>query len=483
MNSIRKSLAYSLLSSNAVTALQFFGSLIIARLLTPEQIGIFSVAAVVVALAQITRDLGVSGYIIQVKELTTEILRAAFGLALLSAGCLALALSLASGAIADFYAEPRLQEVMLVLALNFALTPFGSVTMACVRREMGFRALAMVDVLSALLSLAVTIALAYLGHGAMSLAWGAIAGTLVSVLAAQLLRPAYMPWLPGLKGASAILKFGSITTSSSILGYLNGSAADLVLGKLASMSAVAYFNRAASLNRFFGNLLAKALNPVLLPAFSNIRRQEGDISAAFLSGTALLTAVTWPLYALIAIMAEPLILLMFGDQWRVSIELVPYIALTAMLSSTYTLCGPSYVARGKPSLNLISEAINLPIKLGAIIYFAPDGVLAVAKAWPWIAFSGAVVHHIIIARELHVSPWRFVGTLWQSAAVTVVAAIGAWLPFQFIANHPATHEVTQLLAGAAGGALSWVLATSLFRHPVSLELTKARTFLSDKLRK
>ena len=481
MNSIRKSLGYSLLSSNAVTGLQFFGSLIIARLLTPEQIGIFSVAAVVVALAQIIRDLGVSGYIIQVEKLTTEILRAAFGLALLSAGALALALSLASGSIATFYAEPRLQEVMLILALNFALTPFGSVTMACIRREMGFRAIAVVDVLSALISLGVTIALAYLGYGAMSLAWGAIAGTIFSTLAAQFLRPAYMPWLPGLKGASAILKFGSITTSSSIIGYLNTSATDLVLGKLSGMSAVAYFNRAASLNRFFGGLLSKALNPVLLPAFSNIRRQDGDLGFAFLNGTSLVTAVTWPLYAFIAILAEPLILLMFGDQWRVSIELVPYIAMTALLSSTYTLCGASYVARGKPSLNLISEAINLPIKVGAIIYFAPASVLAVAKAWPWIALSGAIVHQVLIATELRISPWRFIRSLWQSLVVTVLSTIGAWLAFQFIAdNQRTTHEVTQLLAGAAGAGALWVLAIYLVRHPVSIELAKARTFLTSK---
>lgn len=482
MNSIRKSLGYSLLSSNAVTGLQFFGSLIIARLLTPEQFGIFSVAAVVVAIAQILRDLGVSAYIIQVQDLTSEILRAAFGLALLSASTIAFALSLASGSIADFYAEPRLQDVMLVLAINFALTPFGSVTMACIRREMGFRAIGIVDVLSALISLGVTICLAYFGHGAMSLAWGAIAGTVVSVIAAQFLRPAYMPWLPSLRGASAILKFGSITTSSSILGYLNNSATDLVLGKLSGMSAVAYFNRAASLNRFFGTLLSKALNPVLLPAFSNIRRQDGDLGFAFLNGTSLLTAITWPLYAIIAILAEPLILLMFGDQWRVSIELVPYIALTALLSSTYTLCGPSYVARGKPSLNLISEAINLPIKVGVIIYFAPDGVLAVAMAWPWIALSGAFVHQVLIATVLEISLWHFIRSLWLSMVVTVLSAVGGWLAYQFVAdNYPTTHDATQLLAGAAGAGILWMLAIYLVRHPVSVELAKVRSSLTRKL--
>lgn len=482
MNSIRKSLGYSLLSSNAVTGLQFIGSLIIARQLTPEQIGIFSVAAVVVALAQILRDLGVSGYIIQVEKLTTEILRAAFGLALLSAGGLALALSLASGSIATFYAEPRLQDVMFILALNFALTPFGSVTMACIRREMGFRAIAVVDVLSALISLGVTISLAYLGHGAMSLAWGAIAGTLVSVIGAQVLRPDYMPFWPSLRGVSGILKFGSITTSSSIVGYLNMSATDLILGKLTGMSAVAYFNRAASLNRFFGGMITKALGPVLLPVMSQIKRDGGSIREAFLNGTALATAIIWPLYAAIAVLAEPLILVMFGNQWHSSVELVPYIALTALLSATYTMSGASFVALGRPSLSLIAESINLPIKVITIILMAPMGVLAVAKSWPWIALAGAVVQQILMKRALGIGPWQLIASLNKSIAVTVLSVSGTIVGYQILIKaFPSSHLVFHLLAGASGTLVAWIGAIYLFAHPIKSEIQRILKTVKSKV--
>lgn len=481
-NSVRKSIGYSLLSSNAVTALQFFGSLVIARLLTPEQIGIFSVASVLAAVAQILRDLGSSGYIVQVEKLTTEILRAALGVTLLAAGAIASVLALASGAIAAFYGEPRVQDVMLVLALNFALTPFGAVTMACVRREMRFRAIAVANMCSALLSLAVSIVLAYLGYGAISLAWGSVAGTLASIIASFFIRPAYMPWLPGLRGAGAILGFGSITTTSSILAYLNMAAADLVLGKLAGMSAVAYFNRAASLNRFFGTMLSSALNPVLLPAFAEIRRGGGDVRQAFQKGTVLVTAISWSVYTVIAVLAEPLILVLFGDQWRDSIDLVPFIAMTAVLSGTYTMCGASYVALGKPGLNLFVEATNLPIKVAAIVLVASGGALAVAQAWPWIGFAGAVVHQYLIWRELGMSPMVFWYPLWKSGVLASLCGGGAWLG-SFFAAGIASASAVQLVAGGLAGAVMWALTVWVVRHPICGEIDKVAGFLGNKLRR
>lgn len=481
-NSVRKSIGYSLLSSNAVTVLQFVSSLIIARLLTPEQIGIFSVASVLVAVAQILRDMGASGYIIQVEKLTTEILRAALGVTLLAAGVIAAGFALASGAIAAFYGEPRVQDVMFVLALNFALTPFGAVTMACVRREMRFRAIAVANLFSAVISLAVSIALAYLDYGAISLAWGSVAGTLASIVAAYVMRPAYMPWAPSLKGASAILGFGTVTTSSSILAYVNMAAADLVLGKLAGMSAVAYFNRAASLNRFFGTMLSKALNPVLLPAFSEIRRNGGDVRQAFQKGTVMVTAVTWPVYTVIAVLAEPLILVLFGDQWCASVDLVPFIAMTAVLSGTYTMCGASYVALGKPGLNLIAEATNLPIKVLVIVLVASGGALAVAQAWPWIALAGAVVHQYLIRRELGISPMAFWRPLWRSGAMALLCGAGAWLG-TWSAAGIASVPAIPLLAGTMAGAVTWMLAVWLVRHPVKGEIDKVAGFLGKKLRR
>lgn len=482
MNSVRKSIAYSLLSSNAVTALQFFGSLAIARLLTPEQIGIFSVASVVIALAQILRDMGASGYVIQAEKLTGELLQSAFGLALLSAMGIAAALGLASGFIADFYGEPDVREVMLILALNFALTPFGALTVACLRREMRFKAIGMLDFASAIVALATSVSLALLGHEAASLAWGAVAGTLATVLGTIRLRPAYLPWLPRFRGMRPILRFGSLTTASSVLYYLSMNATDLVLGKLASMSAVAYFNRAASLNRFFGNMITKAIGPVLLPAFAEFKRQGRDIGKTFNHSTRLLTAVVWPVYAMIAVLAEPLVLTLFGAQWGAAVPLVPYIATTALISSTYTMCGACYTALGRPSLNLLVEGIHLPIKIGVIVWLAPSGVLAVAQAWPVLALAGAVVHQVLLQRELDVSLSVMLAHLWQSLLVVLITAVGGGLSARFLAGLSVSyHHELSLLGGFGGAALAWLLALQLSRHPLVGELKRIVLTLRPKL--
>lgn len=481
MNSVRKSIAYSLFSSNAVTALQFFGSLAIARLLTPEQIGIFSVASVVIALAQILRDMGASGYVIQVETLTRELLQSAFGLALLSALGIAAFLGLASGYIADFYGEPGVQQVMLVLALNFALTPFGALTVACLRRDMRFKAIAALDCASALVSLATSVSLALLGQGAVSLAWGAVAGTLATVIGTIRLRPAYLPWLPRFRGMRPILGFGSITTASSILYYLGMNATDLILGKLAGMSAVAYFNRAASLNRFFGNMITKAIGPVLLPALAELKRQGRDIGQTFNHSTRLLTGVVWPVYAMIAVLAEPLVLTLFGPQWESAVPLVPYIALTALLSSTFTMCGACYTALGRPGLNLMVETIHLPIKVGVIVWLAPSGILAVAQSWPAVTLAGAVVHQILLRRQLGIGFATLAAHLWQSLLVTLGSAGAGYLAARLLAGLNSTFRLElMLLGGFCGAALAWLATLFLSRHPLVGELKRIVLTLTPK---
>ena len=480
MSKIRSSILYSLASSNVITAMQFAGTLIIARLLRPEEIGLYSVASVVVALSQIVRDLGASGYIVQVKELTPAVLRGAFGLMLLSAGFIGGGIWFASPAIATFYGEPAMQDIMRVLALNFALTPVGSVTLAVVRREMRFRAVAIVNLASTAVSLISSIVLAQLGYGAMSLAWGAIAGTLATFIGSLILRPATMPWAPSLYGIRPILTFGSLTTGSSILSHLNMSASDLVLGKFGDMGAVAYFNRAASLNRFFGTMLMTGLQPVLLPALSQIRRDGSDMKASILKATSMVTGITWPVYAVIAVLAEPLILVMFGDQWVSSIPLVPYIALTALLSSTYTLCGASYTARGKPSLNLLAEGINLPIKVALIVMAAPLGVLAVARVWPLAAVAGAVVHQILLYKTFGISPLDLFRPLWRSLAVTLVAvlvSIAISQTFSTTFNDVRDRDLTILLTTCIGSGLAWFAGILLFKHPLATELRQLRRAL------
>src|SRR5687768_5304857 len=117
--SIRRSLFIQFLNSYSGTAIAFVSVVILARLLTPQEIGVFSVCMAFVGFLHTLRDFGIGAYLLQERHLDKEILRSAYGLALLFAWSAGGILALSSGAVADFFHEPGVRSVTLVLALNF----------------------------------------------------------------------------------------------------------------------------------------------------------------------------------------------------------------------------------------------------------------------------------------------------------------------------------------------------------------------------
>lgn len=470
MPSIRSSLAYSFLNTNVVIALQFFSSLIVARLLTPEDFGVFTVAAVFIGIAQTMRDFGVTSYLIQAKEITREMLRAAFGLMLTLAWIIGLTLIALSGAIAEFYREPQVRDIILVLALNFFVTPLGSVTLAVARRDMRFRELAFIGIGTTVVSVAVTVILALRGYGAMSLAWGGVANTFATFLFTLPLRTHQMSWLPSLRGIRKMLRFGGTVTSASIIGFINGSIPDIFLGRLMNMEAVGFFSRATSLNRYFATALSGIIGPVMLPWLSQLNRDGACMREVYEKITERVTGLSWPVYAMIGILAEPLIYVLFGHQWTASAELVPYICIAAMLSATYTASGAMYLAKGRPFYNLLSEVVNLPVKVIAILLTAPHGLLAVAMTWPLVALVGALVQQAFLHKELNVRLRETPRYLGKSALLTAVPALLTWVILQPMdAQVP---QIVKLVAGGSVGFVAWLAMLRLTRHPLLDEMRK-----------
>ena len=479
MSSVRTSLAYAFLNANAITALQFFSSLILARLLSPSEFGVYSTAAVFVGIAQLLREFGVASYVVQAKSITTDLLRAAFTLLLMLAWSIGLILALLSSSIAEFYREPAARDIVLVLALNFFVTPLGAVTMAVAQRNMRFRAIALIGIAGTIVGTVATIFLAMQGYGPISLAWGAVAGTVATFVCTLPLRTAEMSWWPTLHGLKPLLRFGGTVTSSNVLGYVNRSASDIMLGRLINMDAVGLFNRAASMNRYFTSALNGALAPVMLPWLSQLNRAGTSLEDIYEKITERITGLSWPVYAVIALLSDPLIHVLFGDQWRSSAGLVPFICMAAMVSVPYTASGALFLAKGKPANNLLSEAINLPIKVIAILVAAPYGLYAVAVAWPFVALAGAAVQQILLSRVLKVRLMDSGRYLGKSALVTLVVVLATWSGLQTLANEAAS--IIKLVVGGGISFVVWAATLKLLKHPLYEELLRLVQQLKSRL--
>src|SRR6185437_13012588 len=136
--SVRKALSLTFVRSGVSFVLSAVALVLISRLLTPSEIGVFSVAAALVALAQMLRAFGIGEFIIQEKNLTPDLVRTAFTVNLIVACALAAILFGTSNLVGQFYGDPGAGRVTRVLSLVFVLMPFGAIPMAYMRREMQF---------------------------------------------------------------------------------------------------------------------------------------------------------------------------------------------------------------------------------------------------------------------------------------------------------------------------------------------------------
>lgn len=206
-------------------------------------------------------------------------------------------------------------QVLHVLGLSLLLIPFGATIQAWLHRHMRFGPLLVIRVGSCATQVGTSIALAWTGHGFMSLAWGSIAGVSSTVLLSNLYRPAELRVLPSLRHMRGVFRFGGRTVVMSFLGELSAGLPEMIVGRTLGMSPVGLYNRARGQLQLFNRLFGDSIFAVGLPHFARLHREGKPLAADFRHGAECMLAVSWPIFAGLALFAEPLIRLLYGPQW------------------------------------------------------------------------------------------------------------------------------------------------------------------------
>ena len=467
MSNVRKGFLIALLSSNGMMLINFVASLFIARLLTPEEIGIFSVAYVFAGLLRTIREMGLGAYLVQETELTSARIQTAFGISLLIASFCGLALFSLAGFAGRFYNEPRMTDALYVASVGFFLVPLGATTMSLLRRDMRFADIARIDLAATIIQNITAVYLAWVGTGFMSLAWGSLAGILASVLGVLFYRPAGLPWRPSLSEWRRVLRFSSYVSGSSLIGFANQSASDLVLGKLLGMEAVAFFNRANGLTAMLNLIIHRAINAVSLPHFAEINRQNASMLASWKHSTAILNTVVIPFYIALAFSAPLIVPYLFGSQWNASIPLVQILCLAAAIESPSGVATQIFTATGRVKLVFQLDIASLLLKLILIVTAAPYGLTTIANAY-MIASTLITIAKFISLRKviqysvfdlLYTYRWSIFPTLTSSAIAIFVLSL----------ESPPT---TTLLLLSTTTLVAWTGSCLLLNNPLKLELLK-----------
>lgn len=469
MSSVRKSLAFSALDSYVGLVLSIASTVVIARILTPAQTGVFAVAAVFASLASTFRDFGVAEYLIQEKELNDDMIRAALSVNIGISWLMASLLFGLAPFAADFYREPGVAEVMRVQAINFLLIPFGAVTMAWFRRELNMKPVFIAGLMANSVSFVVSVALALAGFGYMSLAWSSLAGVVVTVGVSVWMRPAGFPRWPGRRGIGRVLHFGKFASGVYIFGQLGKGAPEMVIGRAQDMAAVGMFSRGTGLVEVFHRLVVRAMMPVCLPYFARAVREESTPHRGLVRTMALLTGIGWPFLACMGLAAYAAIRLMYGSQWTAAVPLAQVLCLVAAVELLYYPCKEALL-----SLGLVRESNRLQISMQGLrvlglVAGVPWGLQG--ACWGLLAgtLAGAGHAHWELQRHCRLTLRDLRHTAVPSfvAAACAAAPLAAWVAWQSVDEH-------NYLQTAAVAALvcppAWLAGLRATGHPLWQEL-------------
>ena len=468
--SIRKSLVISFGQTYVLLFLQFIASLIIARLLTPAELGVFSIAAIFIGIGHTLRDLGVVEYIVQEKELNEARIRSASLLAFVAAWSIGLIVWLTAGKVAVFYAVPDLETLMQILAINFVLIPFGSVVMAYLRRRLEFIRIAKIQLSVAIAQSILTVVLAYLGYSYFSMAYSAVAGSLLSLLLVQWNRPKNFPILPAWGEIRHIFSFSAFSSLRTIIQDLEKGSPDLVLGRLMNMEAVGFFGRAAGLVDLFNRLVVRATSYVALPHLSARVRAGIDVTEPFLHAIKFMTGLAWPFYAFLALNADLVVPVLYGNQWHPAVPLVQMICLGEIVLAPFYLQGQLAIATGQVRWEAVRVFVFLALRLVPLFLLTPYGLEAVVAGYAASCLLLAPISLLMLKRFFNIGFRGLASSCRSSLGVLMTCLL-------FIS---AGHMLIPLTGIAPGLQLvfacmlffgGWLVAIRIFHHPLREELS------------
>jgi O-antigen/teichoic acid export membrane protein len=471
MSKVRRSLIYCLIERNGNTVLGLAGTLILARLLTPADFGVYAVSLSIVTIIDVVRDFGVGTYLVQERQLTDAIVQSVFtfslAMSLICAGVL-LAVTLP---IAAYYAEPKLAGIVPLLACTFLLGPFSTPGLSLLRRDMEFGKLAVIGLVSATASLALTVLFAASGFGYLSLPWAKVASSLVGLAALLLYRPALQAFRLNFVEWRKIAGFGGYASATAIVNVIHDALPQMIVGGLLGFNAVGLLGRAVSICQIPDRLFTSALAPVLLPSLSKQARSSGDLKRAYLQSITYISALQWPTFVCLAILADPAVRLLLGSQWEASIPLVRIMALGSLFLFPAFLTYPTLVAAGAIRDALISSLISIPPSLLLICLASRHGLQAVA-ATQFITGPLQVYVAVRFTRRHVPFTWgEFFAPVLRSAVIAVCAAAPAGLVIA-LSEFRLDLGFAAMAASCIGAGVGWLFGVWITRHPFLAELQR-----------
>lgn len=356
-------------------------SVVMARLLVPEDYGLLAMASVFTGVVFFVLDLGLSAAIVQRPDLKERQISSVFWINV-GMGLIMMLLGVASSwPIAQFYNSPSVQPIIIALSFNFILFSLGATQGALLTRQMDFKTLQLRTLIAQVVSVVCAIALAFSGFGV----WSLVARILIAALIEVILMWSVSNWSPNWSFAWADVKelsgFSSDVFTSNLLIYVGRNADNLLIGKFIGTTSLGYYAMAYNVMMLPVQRCSQMFVKVMFPALARMKEDTEKFKRSWLRAIRLTGAVIVPLMLGLICLTPQFVWVIYGERWLPVVPLLQLLAVSGIVQTLAQLNRIVLLALGKTRLGLKLTFISVFVALASFIVGLPYGVTGVALSF------------------------------------------------------------------------------------------------------
>lgn len=382
-------------------ASRFLLSILLMRLLTPDAYGLIGMAMVFIGFANIFKEFGFGSALVQRSHLAKSHYSSTFYLNIGLGAVLTLLFILISPYLAMFYKDSDLTGVLQALSLSFIIAGVGIVPKSFLQRKMRFDLLSKIEMATAIIPGIIAVVFAYMGYGV----WALVIQTLLSSFCSSALCLRYASWSPrwlfSWRSVKQLWSYSANLTGFQVVNYWARSIDDLLIGRYMGSASLGNYSRAYALMLLPVKQIISVVNRVMFSALSKIQREKKRVKKIYLRAMRMLSFIIFPVMIGLFVVAEPFVLVLFGEKWA---GVIPLIQILSWVGVAQTLCNPTgwiYQSQGKTrwmfwwglfGAGTLIVAIVIGVWFGSVISVAIAYAIAnLVITYPCIAIPGKLI--------------------------------------------------------------------------------------------
>lgn len=420
-------MVWTALQKYSTMIISFISGIILARLLTPFDYGCIGMLSIFMVLARTFIDGGFASALIQKKNPSKEDYSTIFFWNLSVSVVMYATLYLTAPAIARFYDIPILSSVLRVQALVLFVNAFTLVQSNQLRKKLNFKLIAIVTVITSLISLAVTILMAYKGFGV----WALVSSNLISATIPAVVYWLYVKWRPVMtfswKSFEELFSFGFYMFLTHLVNNFGSQLQGLLIGKVYNPATMGYYSKAHGTEKLASQSISSVMTQVTYPLYAQVQDDKVALANMIKRLTSTLAFVTFPLMFILLLLAKPIFVLLYSDRWLQSVPYFQVLCVSGLAVCLQAVNLQSISAIGKSGTmflwTLLKRCVGIGLIVGGLAYWGMKGLLIGFVMNSWFAYW---VNILLVSKHIGYKWYRQLLDLFPIMLVAVLAAAISW---------------------------------------------------------